>query len=47
MMEEYDYKYYTTDEAFLQKIQSLIGIVPPFSQEEIGSDERLKHILSH
>ena len=30
-----------------QKIQSLIGIVPPFSNEEIESDERLKHILNH
>lgn len=26
------------------KIQSLIGIIPPFSQEEIEGDERLKHI---
>ena len=29
------------------KIQSLIGIAPSFSQEEIESDERLKHILNH
>ena len=29
------------------KIQSLIGIIPQFSQEEIEGDERLKHILNH
>ena len=29
------------------KIQSLIGINPQFSQEEIEGDERLKHILNH
>ena len=29
------------------KIKSLIGIIPPFSQEEIEGDERLKHILNH
>ena len=28
------------------KIQSLIGIIPPFSQDEIEGDERLKHILN-
>lgn len=29
------------------KIQSLIGIVPQFSQEELESDEKLSHILNH
>lgn len=29
------------------KIQSLIGIIPPFSEEEIAKDERLKRILYH
>ena len=33
--------------AISPKIQSLIGIAPSFSQEEIESDERLKHILNH
>ena len=37
----------TEDVAFSPKIQSLIGIIPPFSQDEIDSDERLKHILEH
>ena len=37
----------TEDMTFSPKIQSLIGVVPPFSQEEIDNDERLKHILSH
>ena len=29
------------------RIQSLIGIIPPFTQEEIDSDDRLNHILNH
>lgn len=29
------------------RIQSLIGIVPPISQKDVESDERLKHILNH
>lgn len=32
---------------FSPRIQSLIGIIPPFTQEEIDSDERLNHILNH
>lgn len=36
-----------TDNSLSPRIQALIGIVPPFSQEEIESDERLKHILNH
>lgn len=35
------------DNSLSPRIQALIGIVPPFSQEEIENDERLKHILSH
>lgn len=35
------------EDSLSPRIQALIGIVPPFSQEEIESDERLKHILSH
>lgn len=37
----------TTDNSLSPRIQALIGIIPPFSQEEIENDERLKHILSH
>ena len=35
------------DTVISSKIQSLIGIIPQFSQEEIEGDERLKHILNH
>ena len=37
----------TEDTVISPKIKSLIGIIPPFSQEEIEGDERLKHILNH
>ena len=37
----------TDDTVISPKIQSLIGIIPQFSQEEIEGDERLKHILNH
>lgn len=40
-------KYKNQDNVLGEKIQSLIGVIPPFSQEEIDSDERLKHILIH
>ena len=35
------------DTIISSKIQSLIGIIPQFSQEDIEGDERLKHILNH
>lgn len=35
------------DTVISSKIQSLIGIIPQFSQEDIEGDERLKHILNH
>lgn len=35
------------DATLSPRIQSLIGIIPPFTQEEIDSDERLNHILNH
>ena len=35
------------DTVISYKIQSLIGIIPQFSQEDIEGDERLKHILNH
>ena len=35
------------DTVISSKIQSLIGIIPHFSQEDIEGDERLKHILNH
>ena len=35
------------DTVISSKIQSLIGIIPQSSQEDIEGDERLKHILNH
>ena len=35
------------DTVISSKIQSLIGIIPQFSQADIEGDERLKHILNH
>lgn len=35
------------DTVISSKIQSLIGIIPQFSHEDIEGDERLKHILNH
>ena len=35
------------DTVISSKIQSLIGIIPQISQEDIEGDERLKHILNH
>lgn len=35
------------DTVISSKIQSLIGIIPQFSQEATEGDERLKHILNH
>ena len=32
---------------FSEKITSLIGIIPDFSEEELQNDERLSHILNH
>ena len=35
------------DTVISSKIQSLIGIIPQFSQEDIEGDERIKHIFNH
>lgn len=37
----------TVDYHLSPRIQSLIGVVPPISQKDVESDERLKHILGY